>query len=725
MIDDKTLKEAALTRSEYERIVKILGREPNLLELGMYGTMWSEHCSYKSSKPVLRLFPTKGKRVLQGPGENAGAVDIGDGLAVVFKIESHNHPSAIEPYQGAATGVGGIIRDIFTMGARPIAMLDSLRFGDPKDKRTQYLLGGIVSGIGGYGNCMGIPTVGGETKFHNCYQGNPLVNAMCIGLVKKDGIIKSAASGEGNPVILVGARTGKDGIHGVTFASEELSEKSAEDRPAVQVGDPFTEKLLLEACLEILGTGHVVGMQDLGGGGLTCATCETSSKGNSGMDVDVSLVPRREENMAPYHVMLSESQERMLVIVRNGAEGEIKKIFDKWGLPSTVIGKVTGNGLLRIRENGKAVAEMPAKSLTEEAPVYERESRMPEYIEKLQNVDLSRISCRDVEDALLRLLESPNISSKQKIFQQYDHSVQANSVVIPGGDAAVIRIRETGKYISASTDCNSLYCYLDPFLGGLHAVAEATRNVSCAGGEPIGMTNCLNFGNPEKPEIFWQFKKCVEGLSKACESMEIPVTGGNVSLYNENEGTPIYPTPVVGIVGLGESYCTHGFKRAGDLVVLLGVTKNEIGGSEYLRLIHSIEAGKPPELDLDLELGVQSAVRNAISQNILSSAHDCSEGGIAVALAESCIAGDIGATIDIKSHLEPDRLLFSESASRIIVSLREDNLGLLEDITKRYNIPMQEIGKVGGDELIINDLIDISVEKLEDRWNRELSGGIP
>lgn len=718
MIDDNALKEAALTRGEYERIVELIGREPNLLELGMYGTMWSEHCSYKSSKPVLRLFPTKGKRVLQGPGENAGAVDIGDGLAVVFKIESHNHPSAIEPYQGAATGVGGIIRDIFTMGARPIALLDSLRFGNPEDKKTRYLIGGIVSGIGGYGNCMGIPTVGGETKFHPSYQGNPLVNAMCIGIIRKDGIMKSAASGEGNPVILVGARTGKDGIHGVTFASEELSEKSAEDRPAVQVGDPFTEKLLLEACLEVLGTGYVVGMQDLGGGGLTCATCETASKGDSGMDVDVSLVPRREENMAPYHVMLSESQERMLVIVRSGTEGEAKKIFDKWGLQSTIIGKVTGNGMLRIMEGDRTVADIPAKSLTEGAPVYERESRMPEYLEKLQNADLSGIFCRDVEDALLRILGSPNVSSKQKIFQQYDHGVQANSIVLPGGDAAVIRIRGTGKYISASTDCNSLYCYLDPFLGGLHAVAEAARNVSCAGGEPVGMTNCLNFGNPEKPEIFWQFRKCAEGLSKACESMEIPVTGGNVSFYNENEGTPIHPTPVVGIVGVGENYCTQGFKHKGDIVALLGVTKNEIGGSEYLRLVHSIEAGRPPDLDLDLEIGVQSAVREAISQNILSSAHDCSEGGLAVALAESCISGDIGASIDIKSALAPDRLLFSESASRIIVSLNGENLGLLEDIAQKYNIPMQEIGKVGGDELIINDLIDISVEKLEDRWSR-------
>ncbi len=720
MIDEKILKEAALTREEYGRIVQILGREPNLLELGMYGTMWSEHCSYKSSKPVLKLFPTKGKRVLQGPGENAGAVDIGGGLAVVFKIESHNHPSAIEPYQGAATGVGGIIRDIFTMGARPIALLDSLRFGDPKDKKTKFLVGGVVSGIGGYGNCMGIPTVGGETKFNNCYQGNPLVNAMCIGLIEKEKIMKAAAHGEGNPVILVGARTGKDGIHGVTFASVELSEKSAEDRPAVQVGDPFTEKLLLEACLEALRTGFVVGMQDLGGGGLTCATCETASKGSVGMEVDVSLVPRREENMAPYHVMLSESQERMLLIVQKGKEGEIKNIFGKWGLASTIIGKVISGGALRIKEGEKTVADVPAKSLADDGPIYNRGSSVPDYIEKLQNYDLSTISCRDLEGALLKLLESPNISSKQRIFQQYDHTVQANTVVLPGSDAAVIRMRGDGKYVSASTDCNSTYCYLDPFLGGMHAVAEAARNVSCAGGEPIGMTNCLNFGNPEKPEIFWQFRKAVEGLSEACAKMGIPVTGGNVSFYNENEGVPIYPTPVVGVVGLGENFCSQGFRNPGDAIVLLGVTKNEIGGSEYLRVIHNITAGRPPEIGLELEMGVQNAVREAINGNLLSSAHDCSEGGLAVALAESCISGEIGASIEIKSGLEPDRLLFSESASRIIVSLPEENVPLLEDIASRYNIPMQAIGKVGGDELIVNDLIGISIEKLEDRWSRGL-----
>jgi phosphoribosylformylglycinamidine synthase subunit PurL len=708
-ITPELIEQHGLTKSEYQKIVDILGRTPTITELGIYSVMWSEHCSYKSSRIHLKKFPTKGPRILQGPGENAGIIDIGNGLAIVMKIESHNHPSAVEPYQGAATGVGGIIRDIFTMGARPIASLNSLRFGKLTDSKSKHLLSGVVAGIAGYGNCMGIPTVAGEVYFEDCYRDNCLVNAMSVGIIEVDNIYKAIACGKDNPIIYVGSTTGRDGIHGCTFASEELDEHSQEDRPSVQVGDPFMEKLLLEACLELMQKDYIVGIQDMGAAGLTCSSCEMPAKGRSGIEIDVAKVPRRATGMTPYEVMLSESQERMLICAKKGYEQKVKQIFDKWDLEAVVIGKVTTDGIMRVKDGNNTVAAIPVLSLTDSAPKYNRPSKKPKYIDRLQSFNPSKLKePKDYNQVLLRLLNSPNIGSKHWVYEQYDHMVRTNTIVLPNqGDAAVLRLKDTDKAIALTTDGNGRYGYLDPKLGGKIAVAEAARNVVCVGATPIAITDCLNFGNPEKPEIMWQFIETVTGIIEACKSLSTPVTGGNVSFYNETEGEGIYPTPVIGMLGLIENYnSTHhnyvslDFKQEADYIVLLGETYNELGGSEYLKVIHNRVAGKPPKLDLEFELKLQKSVLAAIKIEIIKSAHDCAEGGVAVAVAECCITGNIGANINLPAkEFLPSASLFSESQSRIIVTVAESKLSQLERIMVKYQIPLTILGLVGGTSL--------------------------
>ena len=707
-VSRRVLEEVALTEQEYDLIVQKLGREPNMVELGMFGAMWSEHCGYKNSKPVLRLFPTKGPRVLQGPGENAGAVDIGDGLAVVMKIESHNHPSAVEPYQGAATGVGGIVRDIFTMGARPIALLDSLRFGPPTERRNRYLVSGVVGGIGGYGNCLGVPTVGGEIYFEDSYSGNPLVNAMCVGLARIDRITRAKASGAGNPVILVGADTGRDGIHGATFASVELNERSEERRPAVQVGNPFLEKLLIEACLELLETDYVVGMQDLGAAGLTSSSVEMAGRGGCGIDIDLLKVSRREEGMTPYEIMLSESQERMLVVAKRGREGEVQELFSRWGLHSDLIGIVTDDGIVRVREGERVVAEIPTRLLTDEVPIYCREGVRPSWIEEAHRFDLASLPLReDYGQSLLDLLASPNLCSRQNVYRQYDHMVQTNTVVPPGGgDAAVLRVKGTRKGIALTTDGNGRYCYLEPRLGGAIAVAEAARNLVCSGAEPLAVTDCLNFGNPEKPEVFYTLKESVEGMAEACRALDVPVISGNVSLYNENNGSAIYPTPVAGMVGLLEDVASQAtgmaFRAVGDLVLLVGRSFDDLGGTEYVKLATGKVQGVPPRIDLEMESRVQRCCLEAIRAGLVRSAHDCSDGGLAVALAESCLAGGLGLECSeeaLQRLLERDgcrldSLLFGESQSRIVLSLSPERLPELEMLAAERDVPLAVLGTV-------------------------------
>ena len=730
--------QVGLTQDEYERIKSTLGREPNDLELGLYGGMWSEHCSYKSSKVLLKKFPTTGSRVRQGPGENAGVVDIGDGVAVVFKAESHNHPSAVEPFQGAATGVGGIIRDIFTMGARPIAMFDSLRFGEMNDARSRYLLGGVIGGIAFYGNCIGIPTVGGEIYFEDCYKDNPLVNVLCVGLVDPSEIIKGRAEGPGNPVMLVGAKTGRDGIHGASLLASQVFEESAEDkRPAVQVGDPFMEKLLVEACLEALKTGYIVGLQDLGAAGLTSASSEAAARARNGIDLDIARVPRRETGLTPYEVMLSESQERMLVIVKKGFERPVQDIFGKWGLDSTVVGHVTDTGLLRVLEDGKVMGEVPARSLADEGPAYQRPEKRPDYLDSVQRLDLAAVpEPEDYNRVLETLLRSLNIASKEWVYRQYDHMVQVNTIVLPGADAAVLRVKGTSRAIALSTDANGRYCYLDPFVGGAIAVAESARNVVCTGARPIAITNCLNFANPERPEVMWQFRRTIEGMAEACRALDTPVTGGNVSFYNETSGRAIYPTPLVGMLGVMEDqrFSTHpGFKAPGDAIVLLGETREELGGSEYLKMVHGLVAGMPPALDLKIEAAVQSACLEAIELGLVKSAHDCSEGGIVVALAECCFGaqgGARGADVDLRgagSIMRKDALLFGESQSRIIVSCSPENARRICEIAKKHGAPAAVIGTVGGQELRISvgddnvPLICSDTTDLEKPWREVLA----
>jgi phosphoribosylformylglycinamidine synthase len=740
MIDSTVLERHGLKPDEYERIVAFMGREPNMTELGIFSVMWSEHCSYKSSRVHLKTLPTEGPHVLQGPGENAGAIDIGEGLAAVFKIESHNHPSFIEPYQGAATGVGGIIRDIFTMGARPIALMNSLRFGALDAPGTTRLLEGVVAGIAGYGNSMGIPTVGGEIAFEPTYAGNPLVNVFCLGIAKHEDIIKGVASGTGNAVYYVGAKTGRDGIHGATMASAEFDEKSAEKRPAVQVGDPFMEKLLLEACLEVMQTDTLIGIQDMGAAGLTCSTTEMGSRGGAGVEIDVSLVPQRETGMTPYEIMLSESQERMLLVAKRGREAEVERIFEKWDLHAVRIGEVTADGLLRVKERGQVVAEIPNRALTDEAPLYRRPMSPPDYLAEVQQLDLDADVARrrqsNGNDALIALLGSPTIGSKRWVYQQYDHMVRTNTVNIPGLGAGVVRIKGTERALAMAVDGNGRYCYLDPYRGAMLAVAEAARNVACAGARPLGGTNCLNFGNPERPAIMWQFAKAVEGIGAACRALDIPITGGNVSLYNETDGRAIYPTPVIGVVGLLEHVdrvLTRRFQGPGDVIVLFGDGAGELGGSEYLKVMHELVRGVPPALDLDRERALQTLIVSLADQRLIRSANDCSDGGLAVALAECCFdTNGVGAEASIEGvevtrdqALNQAAALFGESASRVVVSVTTD---VLADVLARAaaaGVPARVIGQTGGNRIHIaaggHTAIDLSVDDAERVWASAIS----
>lgn len=717
-VSDADLREVSLTRSEYERICNQLGRAPNRVELGMFGAMWSEHCGYKNSRPLLKLLPTEGKHVLIGAGEeNAGAVDIGHGLAVVFKVESHNHPSAVEPFQGAATGVGGIVRDIFTMGARPIALLNSLRFGNLDDARNRYLFNGVVSGISHYGNCVGIPDVGGEVNFASCYAGNPLVNAMCVGLIPQEKLIRARARGTGNTLMLVGAATGRDGIHGASFAS--LDDPELSHRGVVQVGDPFMEKLLIEACLELGETDYLVGLQDLGAAGLTSSSVEAAHKGESGVDIDVSRVPCREEGMSPYEIMLSESQERMLAIVRQGAEEHVAAIFSRWGLHSTVIGRVTSDGVVRVRNGAEVAAEIPAHLLAD-APTYVRNGTAPDYLQETQAFRQDSLpEPQDYNEVLLTLLASPNIASKECVFRQYDYSVQVNTVQGPGGDAAVLRVKGTPAGLAVTIDGNGQYCYLDPFAGGAIAVAEAARNLACVGAEPLALTNCLNFGNPEKTDVYYQLEGVIRGMAAACEALRVPVVSGNVSLYNETRGQPIYPTPMVGMLGKLESLqpsTTLAFQREGDIIALLGPQSDHCGGSEYVAQIHGVVTGRAPSIDLDMEVRVQSVCRQIIRAGLISSAHDCSQGGLAVALAESAIAGGVGFQVDIPGEGRADSLLFGEGQSRIVVSLPEENLAAVRALAEGQGVPCTIIGGVQGDAVVLGDKVSVPLASAQRAW---------
>jgi phosphoribosylformylglycinamidine synthase len=733
--DRATLERHGITDQEYARIIELIGREPNLTELGLFSVMWSEHCSYKSSRVYLKTLPTQGPRVLQGPGENAGAVDIGDGLAAVFKIESHNHPSFIEPYQGAATGVGGIIRDIFTMGARPIALLDSLRFGPLGDARTRRIVKGVVSGIGGYGNSIGIPTVGGEVMFDESYAGNPLVNVFCLGIARHGDIVKGAASGVGNPVYYVGAKTGRDGIHGATMASAEFDDKSAEKRPAVQVGDPFMEKLLLEACLEVMRTDACVGVQDMGAAGLTCSTCETGARGGVGVEIDVARVPQRETGMSPYEIMLSESQERMLLIVRRGREAEVERIFEKWDLHAVRIGEVTADGVLRVRNHGTVVAEVPNRALTDEAPVYNRPVREPSGRRELHEIEKSAVPPVPPAQAFSMLLASPTVASKQWIFRQYDYMVRTNTIAPAGAAAGVVRVKGTRRALAMSVAGNGRFALLDPRQGARLAVAEAARNVACSGALPIGATNCLNFGNPERPEIMWQFAEAVAGIAEACRALHVPITGGNVSLYNETDGQPILPTPVVGVVGVMDdaaSVLTRVIPGAGLDLVMFGSNLGELGGSEYLKTVHGVIRGRPPEIDLAAERALQLLLVELASAHLIRSAHDCAEGGFAVALAESCFGtGGVGANVDIPAAggdyaIDPlAATLFGESASRVIVSVESDRLDDVIGAAKRAGIAALRIGQSGGSMIRVavagRSVMEMPVAEAEALWSSALS----
>jgi phosphoribosylformylglycinamidine synthase len=721
-----------LTGEEYQKIIDILGREPNLTELGMFSVMWSEHCSYKSSRVHLKKLPTTGPRVVQGPGENAGAVDIGDGLCVVFKMESHNHPSFIEPYQGAATGVGGILRDIFTMGARPIALLDSLRFGELHSSKNRHLMKGVVSGIAGYGNCMGVPTVGGEIVFNDIYALNPLVNVFCLGLAHQDKIFRGTAAGVGNPVIYFGSKTGRDGIHGATMASDSFDDQSEQKRPTVQVGDPFTEKLLLEACLELMERDLLVGIQDMGAAGLTSSSCEMASRAGNGIELDLTVVPRREPGMTPYEIMLSESQERMLMVAKAGKEDECIEICRKWDLDVAVVGKVTADGILRVLDQGKVVAAIPAKALADDGPRYERPFQPPAYQDMLTNLNYDALpDVKDANVALLTLLESPTIASKRWVYEQFDHMVRTNTMVRPGSDAAVVRIKGTKKAVAMTVDCNSRYCLLNPYEGARLAVAEAARNLVCSGAVPIGLTDCLNFGNPERPEIMWQFAMAIEGMKDACEHFQIPIVSGNVSFYNETNGLSIYPTPMLGMVGLiddVERSMTQWFKQEGDEILLLGSSREDLGGSEYLKVVHAREQGSPPYLSLTTEKALHDCVLFLIQNGFLRSAHDCSEGGVVVALTESCISGPertFGAVVRLnRGRLRKDAVLFGESQSRVVVSAKPVDRQAILSEARRFGVPVEMIGAVSGERLVVSvgeegsmeQVIDQPVSTLYDRW---------
>ncbi|MFL5734993.1 MAG: phosphoribosylformylglycinamidine synthase subunit PurL [Chloroflexia bacterium] len=742
----RLLSEVGLNFEEYHLFVERLGRQPNKVELGMAGAMWSEHCGYKHSKPLLSKFPTKGPHVLQGPGENAGVVDLGDGWAAALKIESHNHPSAVEPVEGAATGVGGIVRDIFTMGARPVAILDALRFGPLSEPRNRYLFGGVVAGIGGYGNCLGIPTVGGEIGFDPSFSGNPLVNAMCVGLLRSDRVMRASASGTGNPVLLVGADTGRDGIHGATFASDTLGEDALADRPAVQVGNPFLEKCLMEACLEVLDLGVVVGMQDLGAAGLTSSAVECAARGGAGIEIDLAHVARREEGMNAYEIMLSESQERMLVIVERGREAEARAVFDRWGLHSDVIGHVTNDGMVRVYDGGILAADIPATLLADDVPIRYVTGSPDPALEELRHPDWHLVlpledAGTSYDRALLELLAAPNIASKERVFRTYDHTIGTNTVVQPGeADAAVLRIKGTARGIALTTDCNSRYCYLDPYEGGAHAVAEAARNVSCVGAQPLAVTDCLNFGDPERPEVFYQMESAVNGIADACNALGVPVVSGNVSLYNETAGVAVLPTPVIGMLGLLEDVerrATMAF-REGLVIGLLWARHSDhepfaggadlLGASQYVETCLGLKVGVPPSVDFRDEAAVQCTCREAIRAGLVDVAHDCSDGGLAVALAESCIAGDLGAEVSLdeleRAHprLRCDVHLFAEEPSRIILALQPEKWDQLQQLAGSMATGLYRLGTAGGNALRINHanqaLIDLPIAEAEAAWRQ-------
>ncbi|HZB97708.1 MAG TPA: phosphoribosylformylglycinamidine synthase subunit PurL [Candidatus Sulfotelmatobacter sp.] len=738
---DQELREIALTRDEYELAVRLLGRLPGDVELGIIAALWSEHCGYKTSKPLLSRLPSSGAHVLQGPGENAGIVTLDGDLAVAFKIESHNHPSAIDPYQGAATGVGGILRDVFTMGARPVALLDSLRFGPMDEERQQHLLDGVVAGIGGYGNCMGVPTVGGELYFDDCYRHNCLVNAMCVGIVERSRITRAAATGAGNPVLLVGADTGRDGIHGATFASVELDEESESRRPAVQVGNPFLEKCLMEACLELAGDPRVVAIQDLGAAGLTSSAAEAAHRGGSGIEIDVACVPRRERGMTAYEVMLSESQERMLVVVRSGEEDSVREVFDRWDLHSEVIGRVTDSGRLQVRDGPKDVCDLPLDLLIESVPLRHPQSRRPpELGERLGQDPLARQPSGKPVDLLLALLGSPNLGSRRPVWRRYDHQVGDDTVICPGGDAAVVRVRGTRGALALTTDGNARYGALDPYTGAAIAVCEAARNIVATGARPLALTNCLNFGNPEKPEVFWELEQAIDGMRDACRFLEVPVVSGNVSLYNDSQGTSIEGTPVIGMVGWLddlEHRCAPGFTAPGRVVGLVGPLLAELGGTEYQRIAQRANDGPRPHLDLDLEKRVQAFVHEAIVSGLLTSAHDCAEGGLAVALAEACLWGNTGAELELsgsgdetfapggaEASSAPSHaagILFGESQSRFVISFDTEATLQLQALAQRHRVPFRQLGVTGGSRLRITSLLDVSIESMRRAYESALS----
>jgi phosphoribosylformylglycinamidine synthase II len=771
VVTPELVKRHGLTSEEFERIKKILGREPNFTELGIFSVMWSEHCSYKNSRRELKKFPTTGPNILVKAGEeNAGVVDIGDGWAVAFKIESHNHPSAIEPFQGAATGVGGIIRDIFTMGARPEFCLNSLRFGPIMDANSKSetrkskiaanrrLFTGVVSGIAHYGNCVGIPTIGGEIYFDESFEGNPLVNVFCLGVLRHEQLARGTAEGAGNPVFYVGAETGRDGLAGAAFASRELTEQSREDRPAVQVGDPFKEKLLLEACLELLARGAVAGIQDMGAAGLTCSTCETASRSGSGIEIDLAKVPKREPGMTPYEILLSESQERMLIIARRGKENVVREVFEKWDVPCAQIGRVTSDGMMRVRNNGEIAAEIPAKALAEEAPLYSRDAKAPvaASLWDASSPAGRRLQKIDNQKALRQLLRDPTIASKNWVYRQYDHTVRTGTLVRPGSDAAVFFVRYANKILAATTDCNSTYCALDPREGGKIAVAEAARNLTCSGARPLALTDCLNFGNPYKPQNFWQLREAVEGVAEACREFGTPITGGNVSLYNESPDGVVDPTPTIAMVGLIDHenhITTQWFKNEGDAIILVGSVAGvgdpgqrkpgqsnaagindpgyNLGGSHYVKVCHGLKIGPPPHVDLPHEIKIQSAVRDLIREGLVKSAHDCSEGGLAVALAECCFNPEelLGADICCShgpmgrrgqtSHSDVATVLFNESQSRIVISVAPENLDNTMSILRGRDVPSQQLGQVGDNELRIqvnDESFAWAIADLYDDW---------
>ena len=718
--------EHGITREEWAKILDLLGRAPTIEELGVFAVMWSEHCSYKSSRAFLRQLPTSGPTVLQGPGENAGAVDIGNGLAAVFKIESHNHPSFVEPFQGAATGVGGIIRDIFTMGARPVASLDALRFGSVDHPRTPYLVKGVVGGIAHYGNSIGIATVGGDVYFDPGYDRNILVNAFTIGIAPRDRLFRARAAGEGNPVIYVGARTGRDGIHGASLlASAAFDATSGEKRPAVQVGDPFTEKLLLEACLALMQTDHVVAIQDMGAAGLTSSSLEMAGRGGMGIVLELDAVPLREEGMTPYEMLLSESQERMLLVAQAGREAAVAELFARWDLECAVVGRLTGDGVFRARFRGEEVCALPVAALTDAAPVYRRPAEEPARLEELQRFDPADI--HDPEDygrVLTTLLESPNLCSREWVYRQYDQLVGGQTIVRPGADAAIVRIEGTGRALALAVDCNSRYCRLDPYLGAVLAVVEAARNLVAVGARPLAVSDCLNYGNPERPDVMWEFQQGVQGIRDACLALGTPVVSGNVSFYNETEGQNIPPTPMIAMVGLledVESHLTPWWTSEGDAVVLLGHTREELGASEYLAVVHGLVRGAPPWIDLEAEKRLHRLCLLAAQEHLLRSLHDVGEGGLAVALAECSFGGPgLGVRVDLEQGVRLDALLFGESQSRMVASLRRRHLGRLRDLARREDVPFTVLGEVRPRSLVIGEVIDLPLEPLRERWRRAL-----